>query len=286
MKNRIEQRDELLTGLGLLIDPIRRLVFGDSDPAPQIPYVRSQFQQDFEAFRDEAVEFFRPAKHRFESELDTILRGTKHFSDFLGMLKYPELLSEARGKFPLHLKMVQEAIRSVPCDQRDAILPANSPFKTYFKLRSICSSAASRLDLFDPYLGPEAFHRYLSWCDENVFITVVTSEKLMVPALASSSAKNRRNRIVRDRIVAVSELLAAERPTKYRFLVTAKQHDRHLRADQSIFHLGGSIKDASREAPYTLSALDATQPNHRFLDEVIAQAVEWFGPNVRSHRTS
>ena len=243
-------------------------------------YGRSSIK-NLEAFRAEAVEFCRPGRHRFESELDAILRETKHFSDFLGMLKHPELLSEARGKFPQHLKRVQEAIRAVPCDQQDTILPANSPFKTYLKLRSICSIAASRLDLFDPYLGPEAFHRYFAWCDENVTITVVTSEKLMIPAPASKNAQNRR-----DRIIAVSELIAAERPTKYRFLVTAKQHDRHLRVDQNIFHLGGSIKDASKAAPYTLSALDATQSNHSFLDEVIAQAVEWFGPSVQSHRTA
>jgi len=267
--------------MGLLIDPIRRLVFGDSDPVPQIPYVRSQFQQELEGFRAEAVEYCRPGRHRFESELDSILREINHFLDFLGMLKHPELLSEARGKFPQHLRRVQEVIRAVPCDEQDAILPANSPFKTYLKLRSICSSATSRLDLFDPYLGPEAFHRYLSWCDESVSITVVTSEKLMVPALSDSRAQN-----LRDRIIAVSELLAAERPATYRFLVTAKQHDRHLRIDQSIFHLGGSIKDASKAAPYTLSALDATQSNHSFLDEIIAQAAEWFGSKVQSHRRS
>jgi hypothetical protein len=132
--------------------------------------------------------------------------------------------------------------------------------------------------LFDPYLSADVFHRYLRNLWDTTSITVVTNEKIMVAPQGPQAVQRR------DQIVAVSELLALERPTLYRFYVTAQQHDRHLRADDSILHLGGSVKDASKTAPYTISTLDATQSNHSFLDRLISSATEWFGPNVTTHR--
>jgi len=277
-RSRVEDRDELLTSLGLLVDPIRRLIFGTEEPNPMIPYIRSQFRQDLVDFRQQATSYCRPGKHDFGVELDTILSGSKRFSDLLAEIEHPELREGAQKKFAQYLSSVQAAIRRVPCDDTGVILPAESPLKTYLRLRAVCVGATTRLDLFDPYLSADAFHRYLCDIGDKTSITVVTSEKAVL------TPRSRRDVQSRDQIVAVSELLALERPTLYRFYVTSQQHDRHLRADDLILHLGGSVKDASRNDPYTISTLDATQSNHSVLDSLISSATEWFGPNVTTHR--
>ncbi len=276
---RVEKRDELLTGLGLLIDPIRRLVVEPEDPTKMIPYIRSQFQTDLENFRQLVVDYCRPGKFRFEVELDKILRELNSFSEFLGEIVYQELREGAKIKFPRHVKMVHEAIRSVPCENIGTILPATSPLQTYFQIRSLTSVAGSQIDIFDPYLDADVFHRYLRQIQNGVSLRVITSEKIMV---VSRPKEIRR----RDEIVSVSELFAAERPQHYGLFVSKQQHDRHLRIDGTIYHLGGSMKDASKNDPFTISTLDPTQSNHLFLDSVIKSADEWFGSSVQQHKRS
>src|SRR3954464_1564953 len=93
-----------------------------------------------------------------------------------------------------------------------------------------------------------------------------------------------RDRLRRDQIVPVSELLSIERPHSYQFRVTQQQHDRHMRIDNDIFHLGSSFNSAAKKAPYTISKLDPIQSNHAFLDDVINKATKWFGPSTTTHR--
>lgn len=242
MTSRIEERDGLLTSIGLLVDPIRRLVFSDADPRPLIPFVRSQFYQDLALFREEVIRFCRPSTHRFEHELDAILRETNHFVGFFGTIQYPENVPEARNRFPQQLKELQKAIRAVPCDDPGTILPAQSPYSTYRQLRALCQGAAQRLELFDPYLDSDTFHRYLPTIVDAVRVTIVTTGDIMNLSHTASV----KDAIRRDRIVSVSELLALEFPDQYQFRVSSEQHDRHIRVDDTIFHLGGSAKDAAK----------------------------------------
>ncbi len=266
-----------MTALGMLVDPIRRVVFGQDDPAPMVPYLRSQFQEDLRQFQPQVSAFVRTGRHVFDSEFHDIMGTIQWLEEILNMLKHPQGKEYLQFHFRHRLDAAQKAIRSVPCDDPDTIMPAESPLQTYNRLRSICRGAKSRVQLFDPYLDAQPFHRYLMEVDENVQIAVVTSEKTMVSPSSSKDVARR------DRIVSVSELFADEHATSYRFLVTARQHDRHLRVDDAILHLGGSIKDAGKD-PYTIGKLDPTQSNHDFLNDVITNSTEWFGPNVTTHR--
>lgn len=278
-RSRIERRDHLLTELGLVVAPIRELVFSDDDHRRRIPYVRAQFRNDYALFIQELYQFGREGTYAFEAECNTAKRVVWRFDELLNLLGTPETRLEARRTFEKVLRDSQQSLRAIPADDPDTILPAASPFGTYVRLRAICATAESRVQLFDPYLDATVFHRYLTNAAEIAEVTVVTSEKTMIVATTDLRAVARR-----DRIVAVSELFALERPRTYRFLATALQHDRHLRADDAIYHLGGSIKDASVNAPYTISSLDPTQSNHGFLDSIITGATEWYGPSVSTHR--
>jgi hypothetical protein len=134
---------------------------------------------------------------------------------------------------------------------------------------------------FDPCLDVEALHRHLNTIPEGVRLTAVTSSDIVdLPAAAPTSGKVLR----RDRIVAVSELLAGQFPDRYEFRVSTEQHDRHIRVDGVILHLGGSAKDAAKNDYFTISNLAPAQSTHAFLDAIIARATEWYGPSVRPHR--
>src|SRR5262249_20248185 len=113
------------------------------------------------------------------------------------------------------------SIREVPCDDPGTILQSESPYSTYVRLKAVFHGAATRLDLFDPYLDAETFHRYLPDIPDGVRVTVVTSSDIMdLPsAISPTSSKALR----RDRIVAVSELLAGQFPNRYRFCVSSEQ---------------------------------------------------------------
>ncbi len=111
--------------------------------------------------------------------------------------------------------------------------------------------------------------------DKNVTITVVMGKEITLPKNAARLG----------RIVAISKLLAAERPTCYR-LLAADIHDRHLRADDKFFHLGGSAKDMAKKKPYTVSNVEPASGIATGLDAIITGADEWFGPTTTTHRTS
>lgn len=280
-KSRIEERDELLTSLGLLIDPIRRLVFGGDDPGVLIPYIRSQFHQDLNGpngFREHAATYCSPGKHDFGTELDVILRETGRFTDFLGEIENPSRREGANERFQEQVKKVQKALRSVPCEDVGVVLPSESPLQTYYRIRATCSAATFRIDLFDPYLDADVFHRYLRDVGDQTYLRVVTSEKAMSQKQDSSTRP--------AEILAVSNLVSLERPNSYGFYVASRLHDRHLRVDDKIFHLGGSINNASHRTPYTISVLEPNQTNHDMLDGLISDANEWFGSRVRKHRRS
>lgn len=73
-------------------------------------------------------------------------------------------------------------------------------------------------------------------------------------------------------------------PDRYQFRVSNEEHDRHVRVDEAILHLGGSVMDARKANYFTISNLDPIQSTHAFLDGIIARAVEWYGPSVGVHR--
>jgi hypothetical protein len=276
-KSRIEQREDLIYSLATLVDPIKRLIASGEDFLPQVPFVRSQFLKEALIFRNQVEAFCVVGGLTFSTEIDEILRTLSGFSGIFDMVRNPDNWgAKAQEAFVRRLEHTKYLIRSVPCDDPDEILPAASPFQSYHRLRPIFASVGTRLHLFDPYLDASVYHRYLAEVPDNVPIVVVTGEDNM-------TASGKRNTRRRREIVVVSELFAAERPTTYRLLVSSALHDRHVRADSTIYHLGGSIKDAGAKAPFTLSKQSSPMTDAS-LDVIVASAVEWFGPGTPTHR--
>jgi hypothetical protein len=261
----------------MLVDPTRRLIEEWPQAKHTIQFVHSHFGQDFRTFiHEEVMRFCKPHNHFFETQYHAIRRRLRQMDQvFVNLAE--DNSGDAKQVFHDVLLETQAFIRAIPCDDPGTILPSESPFQTYIRLRAVCAGVSSGLDVLDPYLSADVFHRYLADVPPSAMLTVVTSDKVMMPSRPQDIPR-------RDRIVAVSELVALERKGKYRFLVTAQQHDRHCRADNDILHLGGSVAHAGIKDPYTLSKLDPSQSNHAFLDGVIAAATEWYGPTVTTHR--
>jgi hypothetical protein len=252
-------------------------VFGTDHSLAKIAFVRAQFGHDVQGFSTDAANFCTVRHLSLAKERDEIMTKTYPFAELLGSIQYPENVESARIHFDRQMEWVRAAIRAVPCDDPGTIMQSESPYSTYIRLRAVCASAGRRLELFDPYLDADTFHRYLPTIPDGVAAKIITSDKVM----AAPSQVTRR-----DRIVSVSVLLADQFPDRYEFRVSNEQHDRHIRVDDEILHLGGSSKDAGNTAYFTITPMDPVQSTHHFLDGIIARAVEWFGPTVKVHRRS
>jgi len=266
---RTQHLDYLLTSLGMLLDPTRRLIFSDGNIAREWPFAYAQYRKDFVVWRDEVRKYCHAGGFYFDAEYqrtETLLHRFCH-NVFEGLPRPNK--EEARTGFNILLNELLAVLRSIPCEIDADLIPAASPFQAYMELRAICSTATARLELFDPYLGPEVYHRYLATVDPAVAVIVVTSDKTLADKRKAVG------------IVAVSQLYAAERPTTYR-LLEASFHDRHLRCDDTIYHLGGSIKDAAKSTPFTIAPVSGSVGSH--LDTLNAGAVEWFGPTQTTHK--
>ncbi len=288
-KSRVEQLDDLLIEFGFLVDPLKRLIFDDDDPKQKIPHVRARFNAELWQFARRAKEVCQNQDIFYRDECKQVIRAVELFGHLLegrdDLEKYPGGMEEIKGAFTHYMQNAREKIRAIPTDDPGKILPAESPFQTYLHLRAICHSASQRLQIFDPSLDVEPFHLYFADVIDSVKIAVITSSVIMDEnnGVRKWNTKDYRRR---DRIVTVSKLFSYEHPTTYQFRVTQQQHDRHMRVDDHIFHLGNSFNSAARTAPYTISKLDPIQSNHAFLDDVINKATEWFNPSTTTHRTS
>jgi hypothetical protein len=271
-KSQAESRDELLIELGFLSDPVRRLL-DSPDYRQQLPFVEARLLREVgELYIPRLQEFVNAGGIANSHEHIAAHNAIHSLRDAITRFRANGDIASAKAHFDELLGKAKDALRSLPCHDAGQILPGLAPLSTYRRLLSVCRAATKRVDLFDPYLDKAVYLLYFDDVEPTVQITVVASEATM-----KETAR-------RDRIVAVSELLALQRPDSYQLRVTQKQHDRHLRTDDQILHLGGSVKDAAKTAPYTISNLDSVQSNHAFLDDIIVTATEWVGPNVKKHR--
>jgi hypothetical protein len=271
----------LMTGLGLLVQPIRQLVYTDGDVAKRIPYVRHEWEHAINAFSDQASRYCVLDGIPFTQECAVIIGHARRIGMMLGSVIYPEHRQDDRRTFEHVMKEAQAAIRAMPCEDIGVIVPAETPYTAYLLLRRKIRAAVRRVELLDPWLDSPTFDRYLPDIPTGIDIVVVTSADIMDFTNRKSS---KRGEARRDRIVAVSDLLAGQYPSNYRFLVSGNIHDRHMRIDDAVYHLGGSLKDAATVDPYTISTMEENPGTAAVLDSMITAAIEWYGPNVKPHR--
>lgn len=264
--------NQLLMQFGILIGPLRMLL-DDPDYKRRMHHVESQFNSDLQEFDGRAhafaVEGEFGSSTLWQSTRNTLYAITAVFK----CLNQNRPIAKCKSVLEESVNTALKSLGEFPCEAPTVILPTHSPFTSFLMLSQYFRTAQSRLDLFDPYLDKDHFILYLEDVPKTCQITVITDHPRMTKKTQD-----------RDRIVAISDLLFRERPNTYRLLVAPSIHDRYLRYDNNILHLGGSINHAARNDPYTISRLE-TQKSHIDLDNLIAASTEWCGPNVTPHRT-
>lgn len=266
--------------LGFVLDAPRRLLYDASNPNPSVTklaLVQSQYARELS---DWVSSRFRPFITINGSEIahfwNTVMGACHTVSN---ILLGQERIEQKKSRFEAAVSEIRAAIRSIPADDPDVMVPPKSAFVAFRGLHAICATAATRLHLFDPYLDAQTFLLYFPDVSDVVELKVVSDQTILLP-----SPTDRKRTFQRDRIVATSEILASERPSNYHFLMVPSIHDRHVRADNKIFHLGGSVAHASLKDYYSITETDGNPALHATLDGIIASAMAWYQPGMPKHR--
>lgn len=268
--NRTEQRDHIHTSLAFLLDPLRRLIYSDGDISKELPFVRAQYLKEWPQYHKEVGAYCECGDVSFNAELMLVHTFLHRIQKYLNTAGAMDRQGRIEG-FDVLRKDLLDVIRKIPCEFDPLAIDRGSPFQGYLAIRALCAGAGSQLEIFDPYLGPDIFHRYLSQTNPAVSVTLVTEEKRMKGKPGQE-------------IISVSQLFAAERPKTYRLLVDSSLHDRHIRCDGKIFHVGGTFKDVGGKDPCSITPADSPSIAAT-LDGHIAGATEWFGPNQPVHKS-
>lgn len=267
---RKEQQQDLIYQLGLWLRPVMDVVESPNTySAEERANIRARAYRDGQAFTQAVHAFCHNVpghtyvmEHQvIRTEIDNLI-GSVNSS----LVDAPQSLASCVE----HLRpQIVAGIVAVPVSSESSMFEAQTPFTTYCRVKALCETTGSMLIYTDRYLDKTVFHRYLAAVPEQTEITLVTWPR--------SRHHNKRRY---DEFIDVSHLFAQERgPDKYRLFVEETFHDRWLRCDDQLFHLGGSIKDAGNSSVYTLSKIDSTPDNMKKLNDLIAAGTELFGPS-------
>ncbi len=267
---RKEQQAELIYKLDLLLRPIQDLIdYSDR----QTPQTRSRacakFASDLNTYCQSVALFARSEPgHLYDFEWNAIHKCLNRFGHELNGKR--DQTDDLQRVVETARTEVTRLILSIPTEVDTEVLEAHSPFQAYCKLKVFCEATNQKLIWADPYMSASLFHRYLNGLPNSVAVVLVTKERG-----ANTEYKS---------FLEISRLYASERgSSKYTLVVEQANHDRWMRCDDQIYHLGGSAKDAGQRSDFTITKLEPTPYNFHKLDALIATGKEIFGPTTPSH---
>ena len=147
-----------------------------------------------------------------------------------------------RDKLSTNLEGISEvmiAVAQIKAPFIDVNIRANNSFSAYCFVSSMLDSATSTVIIIDPYVDQSIFYRYLYRLEKSINIKVITdTEKFSAERLKSYES--------------VEKLFMQEYPNYERKLFS-NLHDRYLIIDLIAYSLGGSLKDAARNADFSIT---------------------------------
>ena len=269
MKSRKEQQAELLIQFGELIASMNELVnYPDQQTSQTRAKASAKFTHDRDSFQHLLNDFTggEPG-HDYQIENRQI---SKHLNSFTNQLvSFRDDTEKLRDELTRLKKAVIVSILSIPCELDSEVLEAGSPFTAFVKIRSICETANQELIFVDPYMGQGTVRRFFHGIPEQVTVTVIT--------------KQRGGNEFLD-FLDVSKLYADERgQSRYCLMYHPDLHDRYLKCDETVYHLGGSLKDAGRKSGYTISKIMVASDGEASVVKLMGESTEQFGPNKSNH---
>lgn len=252
-----EQRQRVIYGLGLLLQPLKDLASQDAPPSEgEYRLAIAKMRGGDSAWRQMVREFtIFAADIRFDGEYANISHVPERLwttvSTFLGGPN-PALVQ------PKVVEAIQESERQffglinlVPIELQPVLMAANTPFTAYRRISEAITPAASRVHYFDRYLKPSFFTLFLAEVPGDREIRIVTTQLGI------------------DAVDAVSQLAAVEF-RDYRLILLDQRHfhDRNLRVDNQVFTLGPGI-DRAGIALTNFGPADSSVTAHQQLDALI-----------------
>lgn len=271
MADHVAEKGQLIFELGLLLGPVREVI---DDPSifdsNQRATIRARYRVDSDAFRGRVLSFCRRPGADFDTEFSLVRNELNNLllAVNANLVNAPDALASSIDHL---LPQIIEGIQAIPAEIETTIHETNTPFSTHCRLLDIVSAASGDVTVVDRYLDSSIFYRYLRFAHESVPVTVITRE----PRSTSADFNG---------FLDASRLFAAERgPSTYRLLYEQSFHDRWLKCGSDLYHLGGSVRHAGFQSPFTLSKIDPTDSNFGVFDSVTAAAREIFGPANPNH---
>ncbi len=262
MSRKAEDRSLVLLHLGTLIAHACELAERSTTPSEQeYRVLTARFEPDLCKWENEVSTFVTVGGVRFANEYDQIAATGRRFYKFLranlleaGTVESRQFrLREAISTFTTE---VLRCIDHIPIEWEPRLAAAKTPFTTSMMIGDAISGARERLDYFDRYLDPDFFPLYLRRLDRSVAVRLVTTRgdtKYGVSAVR-----------------AIAQLAAQEfRSLQVVECKPADMHDRNLRVDHTVFHLGPSANAAGRY-PTNFNPADSSANGHQILDDLIA----------------
>jgi hypothetical protein len=141
---------------------------------------------------------------------------------------------ERLGRYRTALKSIlqKHEIFGVSALPSEAIYPAGTPYDAYKDIRAIISAASTKLVIVDPYVDGTLFD-LLGNAQADVQIQVLTRTMKGDFQLAGRKFKEQREKAQKGGLEVRVE--------------SGEFHDRFIIADDRVFHLGASIKDAGEK---------------------------------------
>jgi hypothetical protein len=272
-----ERQADLYIKLGALFDPLLTVL---SDPGRFSTQDRAEafakFYHDAGDFQGMFEQFtkMRPG-YDFRGQFVRVLN---HINNFVfnvndrwdNVTKLNEFVRET-------FNQIRKAVGEIQVDPTTGIRPSSSPFSTYCTLKDLATTTFTAQLWVDRYLDASVFHRYLRGLSDDVEVTLISWSR-------AKRCRGAKDTPQYTEFIDVSRLYAAERgPARYRLIENEEIHDRWLRCDNQLLHLGGSAKDAGDKSPYTLSVMEPTEANFQALENLISGGTELFGPNHPTH---
>jgi hypothetical protein len=255
------QRALITFELGKLLAPVCRLAETSPPPrASEYHIVSAQCWSDKARWMNEVTQFCTFGTYLFAVLYNDITTGVLNLlsevARFEGTADDAERQTQLRQRLTQCRDNTLALISKVPIEHTARLFEAQTPYSVYLHVKDVICTARRRVHYFDRYLNTDFFDFHMRNLDRSLEIRLVTTR-----GDADYGVLN---------VMAVSRLAVVEF-TDYQLIecAPADLHDRNLRIDNDVFHLGPSVKNAGTQ-PTNFSPGDSSPEGHRVLDGIIA----------------
>lgn len=265
-QDKAAQRANVVYQFGIQMGPLTKLAEASNPPrAAEYHVAVAQARHDYQNWTREVYRFATVGQYTFQHIANDILQGLNHLINEMSNMAMSNRDDASRqSALKVLAKMCRDgtlaAIDQMPIEWTARLLAQGTQFSTYLAIRDALATAKTRMHYFDRYLDVDFFNVYLRDISRSIEIRLVTTRGNVNYGVTN---------------VQYLSALASAEFTNYKLIQCMPDdlHDRNLRIDDKVFHLGTSIKDAG-DKPTNFALGDSTSHGHSVLDAIMQSGTE------------